>query len=103
MSMTEHPSKPPNDEEVMAYSSTEAAMMAGISYRQLDYWLRTGTIGLCHDGDSAPGSGRYRRFTSDEVDILVAVVEKFRKAEEAMAEFRSGALWVKEAKRHGCG
>lgn len=51
------------------YSSPEAALMAGITYRELDYWCRRGAINP-NDGAS-PGSGRPRRWTPTEVEWLI--------------------------------
>lgn len=46
-------------------SSTEVTRLTGASYRQVDYWCRTGLI----PGQLAgPGSGGRRRFTPEQVD-----------------------------------
>jgi len=64
------------------WSATEAARAAGITYRQLDYWVRcdviappalTDTWGTPHNGSRRhPGSGHHRRFTGRQVAILAA-------------------------------
>ncbi len=65
------------------WSSTDAARAAGISYRQLDYWCRSGVIVPAgttdlHDNPvevtwaATPGTGRARRFTARQVAILRA-------------------------------
>lgn len=64
------------------YSSSEAASLAGISYRQLDYWCRAGVLTPVSTSDawghpcgadpSSPGSGRHRRFTARQVAVLRA-------------------------------
>lgn len=41
-----------------------AAELAGISYRQLDYWVRSGFVSC---GDSGRGSGTRRRFSYSQV------------------------------------
>jgi hypothetical protein len=51
-------------------SAAQAAAMAGCSYRQLDYWLRTGVI-RCHT--EASGSGSRRRFTVSDVHAATLV------------------------------
>ena len=86
--------------DVITYSTSEVALMAGVSYRQLDYWLRTGTIGFC-DGIETPGSGMRRRWTTTEVDLVCEVVKTWRAAQEVVDAFRSGALW-REAAMSGC-
>jgi len=46
------------------WSSTDVARLAGVSYRRLDYWARTGAIG---HGQRDLGSGQRRRW--DSLDI----------------------------------
>lgn len=48
-------------------SSDEAARRAGCSYRQLDYWCRTGAI---TPTVGANGSGSTRRWAPDDVALL---------------------------------
>lgn len=48
------------------YSSSEVAMRAGISYRTLDYWLRTGVA--VASIAPAKGSGSARRFSQDDLE-----------------------------------
>ena len=49
------------------YSARQAATKAGVTYRQIDYWIRNGvTIG---DGDNG-GSGSRRSFTDGDVAVL---------------------------------
>lgn len=47
------------------YSSTRACAMAGISYRQLDYWCRNGTL-----APKLPGSGQSRSWTFEEIVVM---------------------------------
>ena len=58
------------------YSSDDVCDIVGISYRQLDWWLRTGVIDACQPGH---GSGSRRRFSrADLSDItLVDAVRKW--------------------------
>lgn len=81
---------------VQTYSTIEAALMAGISYRQLDYFLRTGTVRP--DWDPQPGSGRSRRWSAEEVDWLCEAVNNWRNAEAVVRDFRSGKLWQQIAR-----
>lgn len=74
----------------LAFSSLEVCQMVGISYRQLDHWLRVGTITIDR---ALPGSGSPRRWTLEEVDRLREIVAIYREALDAIEAFRSGALW----------
>lgn len=49
------------------YSTTEVSIRTGLSYRQLDYWARTGGFRPAVD---ARGSGTQRRYTGDQVRAL---------------------------------
>lgn len=56
------------DELRRGYSGPDAAQMAGITYRQLDYWARTR---LCGPSLAQPhGSGTRRRYSADDVRLL---------------------------------
>lgn len=57
------------------FTSYQAASAAGISYRQLDYWVR---IGLVRPARGAHGSGSQRRFAHRDVLLLAAVAELMR-------------------------
>lgn len=48
------------------FSTRLAADLARVSYRQIDYWCRTGAIPTQQRG---PGSGNHRRWTADEIWI----------------------------------
>lgn len=60
----------------MAFTSDQAASLAGITYRQLDYWIRRGLIEPI--GDAQPGSGVGRQFDIDEVFTLTIVADLVR-------------------------
>jgi DNA-binding transcriptional MerR regulator len=79
------------------YSTHEAALMAGVSYRMLDHWLRSGAIRP--DWDPHPGSGFFRRWSPEDVDRLCEVVSNWRNAEAVIRDFRSGRLWEQLAER----
>lgn len=52
------------------YSSAQACNLAGISYRQLDYWCRVGTMDA---HTPATGSGSRRRWTRQQVAVLAVL------------------------------
>lgn len=80
-------------------SSYEVARAAGITYRQLDYWLRRRVIKI----DGLPqGSGMDRRFTREQADLICQVAQTYRQATDVIDSFRCGLLWemaVEEASR----
>jgi DNA-binding transcriptional MerR regulator len=51
-------------------SASEVCQVAGISYRQLDDWCRTGLVPL---DDPMPGSGHHRRYDQAAVDRVVQI------------------------------
>lgn len=59
---------PPTTERM--YSSAEACMLADITYRQLDYWCRIGTM---TPAVPAKGSGSLRWFTHQQVLVLTVL------------------------------
>lgn len=52
------------------FSSHEAARLAGITFRQLDYWCRIGTV---RPAVEARGSGSWRRWTWQQVMVLAVL------------------------------
>lgn len=48
-----------------------ACLAAGVSYRQIDYWCRSGLLGDQHV--EGPGSGLKRRFDASDIDVLRAL------------------------------
>ena len=81
----------PVQTEEVTYPTWYAAKAAGVSYRMLDYWLRTGAVRIADP--ATPGSGHSRRFTEDEVETLVAVARTYRLAVATIDQFRSGLMW----------
>lgn len=75
-----------------SYSSREVCELTGLTYRQLDWWIRTGKIELSWDG--TPGSGHPRRWRSDEVRRLKHMVAAYDEAREVIRSLRSGDLWA---------
>ena len=49
-------------------TSIDACRLTGLTYRQLDYWARTGLI--TPSAATAQGSGTARRWTEDDVRLL---------------------------------
>lgn len=75
------------------YSTDAVARMAHVSYRQLDYWLRTGWITI---GDDTPGSGFRRGFTHEQALAIVRLVARYTAARREIAKIRSGVAWREE-------
>lgn len=63
-----------------------------ITYRQLDYWCREGTIHIAHD---AEGSGHPRMFTQAEVDALRIFAIKYRQIHEELERLHDGTVWAR--------
>lgn len=78
-----------NDEGLL--TSTQVCRLVGISYRQLDYWVRRGMI-ECPDKRGL-GSGHARRWTPEDVRRLKAVVAEMREAQLILEAFSNGNLW----------
>lgn len=72
------------------YSSAEVCGMVGISYRQLDYWLRCGKL---HIDNDAEGSGSRRRWTGPDIEALRLCVAKLHEADSIVASFQDGTMW----------
>lgn len=51
----------------MTYSTVEVAKLTGATYRQLDYWCRTGRIAGQPPG-RATGSGQRRKWSEADVE-----------------------------------
>lgn len=73
----------------------EVLEMTGLSFRVLDYWLRTGAIRLA-DG-TTPGSGVSRRYSQEEVAAIQRVVARYHAANDEIEAIRSGEAWREEA------
>lgn len=54
-----------------AYRAPQVCRIAGISYRQLDYWTTTGLVTASYGG--AKGSGTQRLYSPDDVAVVTAV------------------------------
>lgn len=69
------------------HSSFVALVELGVTYRQLDYWCRTGVIALESPGS---GSGTRRAVTPIEVEAIKALVAAQRQVERQLQFIRSG-------------
>lgn len=87
----------PEQREEISFSAAEVCARAGISYRNLDYWLRSNHVDLEEDHERlrTPGSGFPRRFTLAEaqrfallgrlvragfrVEVAASIVRRFEK------------------------
>jgi len=58
-------------DELVGYRGPAACQIAGITYRQLDYWARTGLVGPSIRG--AQGSGSQRLYSFKDVLVLKVV------------------------------
>lgn len=72
-------------------TSNQVCQTVGITYRQLDYWVRTGAVDS--PGNSHLGSGQRRVWSPEEVERLKVVVEQIRDAQMILDAFSSGNLW----------
>lgn len=78
------------------YTTMEVlALIPGLSYRVLDYFLRTGAITLSV-GEEMPGSGQRRLFTTAEVEALRRLMGRYSAAKDELAAIRDGRAWTEE-------
>jgi DNA-binding transcriptional MerR regulator len=64
------------------YSSREVCEETGVTYRQLDYWIRVGYI----SGVGCPGSGRQRRYTASDVERVKEIRRAMAKAIQTLRD-----------------
>jgi DNA-binding transcriptional MerR regulator len=67
----EDPNTPPSEAELIGYRGPTACAAAGITYRQLDYWARTGLV--VPTIRSASGSGSQRLYSFKDILVLKVV------------------------------
>src|SRR6476619_5369922 len=65
------PNTPPSDGDLIGYRGPTAMSAAGITYRQLDYWARTGLV--APTVRSASGSGTQRLYSFKDILVLKVV------------------------------
>ena len=68
-------------------STPQIARWAGISYRQLDYWIRSGWI---PGQNGRQGSGKPREWTSEQVARVIEIRDAFNQAEDILRRARIG-------------
>lgn len=64
-------------------SSAQLCELAGVTYRQLDYWCRSG---LVHPAIAAAGHGSRRRWTAGDVAAVAELGEISRRRRAPLAE-----------------
>lgn len=62
-----------------------------ITYRQFDYWCRTGAIDMVNP---ANGSGSRRRLTDIEIDAVRAFIDEYLSLHDQLEELRSGRFFI---------
>lgn len=81
------------------YSSVEVVELTGCTYRQIDYWARTGRL-----RETATGTGSHRRFTAHDVQLaryLKALLDYGLELERAVTIARTLALGSHVVHVHG--
>jgi len=73
------------------YSSQEASRLAGITYRQLDSWTRSG---LVKPEQEAAGSGSVRGWSPEQV-VALRVIGDLRRAGLPMQRIRRAVNWLR--------
>lgn len=78
------------------YTTTQVLkQIPGLTYRVLDYFLRSGAITL-ETSEEMPGSGKNRMFTDAEVEALRRLMARYTAAREELAAIRDGRVWMEE-------
>ncbi len=75
------------------YTSQEACRLAGVSYRQLDYWVRQMVI---KPTQGARGSGSARGWSATEV-VQLRVMSELREAGVSLQKIRRAVSWLRKA------
>ena len=83
------------DDELSGYRGPAACQIAGITYRQLDYWARTGLVVPSIRGASGSGSARLYSFK----DLLVLKVVK--RLLDTGVSLQNIRVAVEHLRRHG--
>lgn len=66
---TEPAPEPAAPEPEGYYLTADVLAATGVTFRRLDYWTRTGIVGLTGDA-ATPGSGSPRRWRPRDVDVI---------------------------------
>lgn len=80
------------DVEGVGYRGSVACQAAGISYRQLDYWARTGLV--VPSVRSASGSGSARLYSFRDI-LVLKVIKRFLSAGVSLQNIRSAVEHLK--------
>ncbi len=80
------------DTEDVGYRGSVACQAAGISYRQLDYWARTGLV--VPSIRSASGSGSARLYSFRDI-LVLKVIKRFLSAGVSLQNIRSAVEHLK--------
>jgi DNA-binding transcriptional MerR regulator len=92
--LNERPRPKPRRVAARTYTTTEVLAMTGITFRVLDYWLRSKVIVLSQE--NRPGSGIPRVYTTAEVEAIGRLVQRYRAANTELETIRSGKAWLDE-------
>jgi hypothetical protein len=87
-----------------SFSTHQASYLSGHSYRQLDYWARTGLVHPRRDTEGVGGSGNWRKWSLRDVTIaavLGCVPDEWRR-EVADALLGTPVLPESATFEHGC-
>ena len=99
MTMTENQKTTPRrgrkPKPAVLYTTQEVLDYTGLSFRVLDYWLRTKVIVL--SVANTPGSGHSRVYTQGEVEAIKRLADRYRFATGELRAIRSGEAWMGEA------
>jgi DNA-binding transcriptional MerR regulator len=87
MTQTKIPAEP------RPFSTRDVLEQTGLTFRVLDYWLRTGVIAL---DDPTPGSGMRRRYTEAEMAAIKRIIDRYQTAMAEIEAVRSGQAWADE-------
>jgi len=79
------------------YRTDEVALMAGVSYRMLDYWVRIGLV--APSMAESRGSGSARLFTHEDMSI-VKLIGRLRRVGAPLGQLRPDTL--RAVVRSGC-
>ena len=77
----------------VGYRGVEASRVAGITYRQLDYWARTGLIEPTVRG--AKGSGSQRLYSFQDI-LLLKVVKRLLDAGISLQQIRTAVQHLRQ-------
>lgn len=80
------------ESEELGYRGSIACQAAGISYRQLDYWARTGLV--VPSVRSASGSGSARLYSFRDI-LVLKVIKRFLSAGVSLQNIRSAVDHLK--------